>query len=267
MLVGVFVLSWLVCGTAALSLAAKALSRHRSGEGRTAGGSRRRTAAVTQRQSESWSISACGRDSPAARGDARRHHHHERAGRAARSPGCCSARPPSLRAGAPYWVMHRADLQAALQAEVNDHPDIDLRLGCQFEDVTSHARGLTVVQRRGNARQQELAAALIGADGIWSAVRNHLFPEVQPQFSGLIAWRGTLDATTLPREYTRAAGASSGWGRTHIWSPTRSRRHGRSTWSRSYREPGTGRAGARRAMPTNSRPRSPRSAGPRPRGC
>ena len=44
--------------------------------------------------------------------------------------------------------------------------------------------------------------ALVGADGIWSAVRNHLFPEVQPQFSGLIAWRGTLDATTLPREYT-----------------------------------------------------------------
>ena len=107
-----------------------------------------------------------------------------------------------LRAGAPYWVMHRADLQGALQAAVNDHPSIDLRLGWQFEDVTSHAKGLTVVQRRGDARQQELAVALIGADGIWSAVRNHLFPEVQPQFSGLIAWRGTLDATTLPREYT-----------------------------------------------------------------
>ncbi|MEH2528874.1 MULTISPECIES: FAD-dependent monooxygenase [unclassified Bradyrhizobium] len=107
-----------------------------------------------------------------------------------------------LRAGAPYWVMHRADLQGALQAVVNDHPDIDLRLGCQFEDVTSHAKGLTVVQRRGNTRQQELAVALVGADGIWSAVRNHLFPGVQPQFSGLIAWRGTLDATALPREYT-----------------------------------------------------------------
>jgi salicylate hydroxylase len=110
----------------------------------------------------------------------------------------------SQRAGAPYWVIHRADLQAALQAAVNDHPDIDLRLGCQFEDVASHAKGLSVAQRRGNARQQELAVALIGADGIWSAVRNHLFPEVQPQFSGLIAWRGTLDATALPREYTSA---------------------------------------------------------------
>ncbi|WP_375789240.1 FAD-dependent monooxygenase [Bradyrhizobium sp. Pha-3] len=107
-----------------------------------------------------------------------------------------------FRAGAPYWVIHRADLQAALQAAVNDHPDIDLRLGCQFEDVTKHAKGLTVVQRHGNARQEELAVALIGADGIWSSVRGHLFPDVQPQFSGLIAWRGTLDATALPREYT-----------------------------------------------------------------
>ena len=108
----------------------------------------------------------------------------------------------TFRAGAPYWVVHRADLQRALQAHVNDNPDIELRLGCQFEDVTAHARGLTVVQRSGMARQQDLALALVGADGNWSAVRHHLFPEVQPQFSGLIAWRGTLEATQLPREYT-----------------------------------------------------------------
>nr|WP_249159555.1 FAD-dependent monooxygenase [Bradyrhizobium tropiciagri] len=106
----------------------------------------------------------------------------------------------ALRAGSPYWVIHRADLQAALQDAVNDHSAIDLRLGCQFEDVTKHAEGLTVVQRRGNARQQELATALIGADGIWSSVRGHLFPDVQPRFSGLIAWRGTLEASALPRD-------------------------------------------------------------------
>jgi salicylate hydroxylase len=104
-------------------------------------------------------------------------------------------------AGAPYWVLHRADLQAALQAHVADNPDIELRLGCQFEDAAPHAKGLTVVQRSGMTRSQELAVALVGADGIWSTVRQHLFPETQPKFSGLIAWRGTLEATQLPREY------------------------------------------------------------------
>jgi salicylate hydroxylase len=110
---------------------------------------------------------------------------------------------------APYWVVHRADLQAALQAHVDDSPDIELRLGCQFEDVGTHAKGLTVIARSGAARQEELAMALVGADGIWSAVRHHLFPEVQPRFSGLIAWRGTLEATQLPREYSS--------GRVQLW--------------------------------------------------
>ncbi len=121
----------------------------------------------------------------------------------------------TLRAGAPYWVVHRADLQAALQAHVNDNPDIELRLGCQFEDAAAHAKGLTVVQRSGMTRRQEVALALIGADGIWSTVRHHLFPEVQPRFSGLIAWRGTIDTTQFAaRIYLAPGPALDGTGRT-----------------------------------------------------
>jgi salicylate hydroxylase len=107
-----------------------------------------------------------------------------------------------LRAGAPYWVVHRADLQAALQAHVDDNPNIELRLGCQFEDVVTDADGLSVGHRSGMTRRQEPALALVGADGIWSAVRHRLFPDAQPQFAGLIAWRGTIEATDLPAEYT-----------------------------------------------------------------
>jgi salicylate hydroxylase len=118
--------------------------------------------------------------------------------------GPAAGRAASQTAGAPYWVIHRADLQAALLAEVEAHPDIELRLGCQFEDATAHARGVSVVQRSGNDRQQDLALALIGADGVWSAVRHHLFPQASAQFSGLIAWRGTLEARQLPRELTPA---------------------------------------------------------------
>ena len=57
-------------------------------------------------------------------------------------------------AEAPYWVIHRADLQAALRDEVESCSDIDLRLGCQFEDVSPHTKGLTVMQRSGMARQE-----------------------------------------------------------------------------------------------------------------
>lgn len=107
----------------------------------------------------------------------------------------------AFRYGAPYWIIHRADLQAALLAKVNDNPDIELRLGVQFDDVASHAKGVTVVQRQDMARHQETALALIGADGLWSGVRNHLFPDVRPTFSGRIAWRGMIEASQVPRDF------------------------------------------------------------------
>ena len=115
------------------------------------------------------------------------------------------------RYGAPYWMVRRADLQSVLAARATDHHDIELRLGCQYEDVASYAKGVTVVQRKGSARQQEPALALIGADGVWSTVRHQLYPDVQPQFTGRIAWRGTIDARQLPREFNAL--------RNHPWRP------------------------------------------------
>jgi salicylate hydroxylase len=103
-----------------------------------------------------------------------------------------------LRAGAPWWVLHRADLQAALLAQVNDNPDIDLRLGCEFDDVVTDAGGVIVTAHSDTTRHRQPALALIGADGVWSTVRQRLFPHIQPQFSGLIAWRGTFEATRMP---------------------------------------------------------------------
>ncbi|NEW86212.1 FAD-binding protein [Rhodopseudomonas sp. WA056] len=100
----------------------------------------------------------------------------------------------AVRTGAPYWVVHRADLQAALAAKVAAHPSIDLRLGCAVEDVAPHANGITVSAGGG----QESGLALIGADGIWSAVRGLAFPKTPPLFSSLIAWRGTLPAEAMP---------------------------------------------------------------------
>ncbi len=107
----------------------------------------------------------------------------------------------TARYGAPYWIIRRADLQKVLLAHVKERRDIDLRLGCVYEDVANYAKGATVVQRKGSVRQQEPALALIGADGVWSTVREQLYPEVKPQFTGRIAWRGTVEARQLPREF------------------------------------------------------------------
>ena len=106
----------------------------------------------------------------------------------------------SRRAGAPYWVMRRADLQAALLARVTEHPGIALRLGCQFESFDDRADDVSVGLRDADGLSQRPALALIGADGVWSAVRGQLFPDTQPEATGLIAWRGTVDADLLPHD-------------------------------------------------------------------
>jgi salicylate hydroxylase len=85
------------------------------------------------------------------------------------------------RYGAPYWISHRADLQAALLAAVRQHPAIELRLGIPFEQA-----------------HDEQALPLIGADGVWSQVRQWHFGGAQAAFTGHVAWRGTLDAQALP---------------------------------------------------------------------
>jgi 2-polyprenyl-6-methoxyphenol hydroxylase-like FAD-dependent oxidoreductase len=108
----------------------------------------------------------------------------------------------AFRYGAPYWVMHRADLQAALLARVREVPDVALMLGTQLEDFAVHSKGVTVVTRRGVARLNEQARGLIGADGVWSTVRSRAFAGAQPKFSGYVAWRGTVATSALPREFT-----------------------------------------------------------------
>jgi salicylate hydroxylase len=108
----------------------------------------------------------------------------------ARSGGELIRLPLTARDKAPYWALHRADLQSALLAAVHDRPTIEIRLGAAVTGFSVTPDGVTV--------DGTDACALIGADGVRSAVRGQLFPDVRPQFSGLVAWRSTLEATQLP---------------------------------------------------------------------
>ena len=54
------------------------------------------------------------------------------------------------RYGAPYWVIHRADLQAVLAITIAESPDVMLRLGTRVDDFAVHQHGVTV-EARGEA--------------------------------------------------------------------------------------------------------------------
>lgn len=105
------------------------------------------------------------------------------------------------RYGAPYWVVHRADLQRILLDAVRSQAAIRLVTGRSVEDVTdtAEAASLTLVTANG-ARETLVADAIIGADGLWSKVRACLGETALPTFGGAIAWRATLERSRAPAE-------------------------------------------------------------------
>jgi salicylate hydroxylase len=102
------------------------------------------------------------------------------------------------RFGAPYWVIHRGDLQAALLEAVRAHPDVKLVLGTRVDRFALHAGGITVQgmhilpNARAPARIDTEGSFLVGADGIWSSVRALLGDKNRPRFAGRVAWRALV---------------------------------------------------------------------------
>jgi salicylate hydroxylase len=100
--------------------------------------------------------------------------------------------------GAPYWAIHRGDLQAVLLDAVRGNPDIELRLGERVEQQAVHGQGVTVAVRRGSDLLEERGIALVGAEGLWSATRARLGHPVRPAFQNRTAWRALVPTETLP---------------------------------------------------------------------
>ena len=98
------------------------------------------------------------------------------------------------RYGAPYWVVHRGDLQAALLATAREHPDITIELGARVETFADHPNGVTVKAKRRATAVDAHGMALIGADGIWSTVRNGIEEVTPPKFAGRVAYRSLIPA-------------------------------------------------------------------------
>ncbi len=108
------------------------------------------------------------------------------------------------RYGAPYRVLHRADLQRVLVEAVAREPLIELRLGETVVDVTGDSPAVVSESARG--RSEHYAYAVVGADGVRSAIRATTGGRGLPE-PRYIAWRAMADAA-------RAGGAMPA---TRIW--------------------------------------------------
>ncbi|HTM77589.1 MAG TPA: FAD-dependent monooxygenase [Devosia sp.] len=95
--------------------------------------------------------------------------------------------------GAPYAVMHRADLADALYKACRRFANIDMLFGARAWDATSHASGISITIEEANGQSRNgRAAGLIGADGVHSFTRTKLLAGPKAQYNGRVAWRTLL---------------------------------------------------------------------------
>jgi 2-polyprenyl-6-methoxyphenol hydroxylase-like FAD-dependent oxidoreductase len=112
------------------------------------------------------------------------------------------------RYGAPYLLMHRADLHAALAANV---PSDIVHLNRKLVGLAQDSKGVTLSFADGT---RESADLVIGADGVHSLVREILLGAESPRFTGKVAYRTTYPSRLLGDQ--QVAGSRTKW-----WGPDR----------------------------------------------
>lgn len=104
--------------------------------------------------------------------------------------------------GEPVVAIHRAALHEILIAALKPGT---LKLGIGFTRFEQNAEKVTVYFDNGDLESADL---LIGADGVHSAVRRQMFPDINLRYSGYTAWRGVVET-----ENEAALGLTSeSWG-------------------------------------------------------
>ncbi len=112
------------------------------------------------------------------------------------------------RWGAPYLVVHRADLQRALLDAVAQEGRIRLQTDAAVTGFASGNDGVSVALEQGASRLETTGDCLIGADGLRSFVRQKLSAD-DLNFSGRTAWRAVVEAGRAP--------AAMRGGETTLW--------------------------------------------------
>jgi salicylate hydroxylase len=109
------------------------------------------------------------------------------------------------RYGFPYLTVYRPDLLDVLAKAVEREKPGAIHLGSK---VVGFQQDSVRAELQLENRNYVEGDALIGADGVHSRVRQGLFGEDAPKFSGVMVWRGIIPMERLPARMTRLVGTN-----------------------------------------------------------
>ena len=110
------------------------------------------------------------------------------------------------RYGFPYLMVYRPDLLGVLANAVRREKADAIHLNSRCAGFTQAAGRVALKLENGG---EATGDALIGADGVHSRIRQALFGDDKPKFTGIVAWRSTVPMERLPKHMVRMV--STNW--------------------------------------------------------
>ena len=98
----------------------------------------------------------------------------------------------------PYALIHRADLHTVLLEACRQSNLIRLDAAQKVVTVDETSDGIAVQTESG---KEYRGAALIGADGLWSTIRQMLVGDGKPNVAGHITYRAVLPTSEMPEKF------------------------------------------------------------------
>jgi salicylate hydroxylase len=112
------------------------------------------------------------------------------------------------RYGFPYFMVYRPDLLAVLAEGVRREKPDAIHLNAHCTGCEQSAQGVTLHYESAGHQRAARGDALIGADGVHSRIRQALFGDDKPEYTGMMSWRGVIPMEKLPPHMRRQVGSN-----------------------------------------------------------
>jgi salicylate hydroxylase len=111
------------------------------------------------------------------------------------------------RFGNPYAVIHRGDLHGVFLKACRAHPLVTLATGAEVAGYAQDGKAVEALLADG---RRIAGSVLIGADGLWSAIRRQLLGDGPPRVSGHTTYRSVIPTEAMPE--------SLRWNAATLWA-------------------------------------------------